>query len=65
MGQVHYGQEALKIEAQCYFSTFYQEPRTNTIVDKVASTSLFTRMVSEEEVIQLEKPVTKEEIWMF
>jgi len=32
-GQAHYGHDAIKIEAQRYFSTFYQESRINTIVD--------------------------------
>jgi hypothetical protein len=33
-GLAHYGQDAIKIEAQRYFSTFYQESRINTIEDQ-------------------------------
>jgi hypothetical protein len=61
-GQVHYGQDAIKMEAQRYFSSFYKESSINTIEEQVAMVGLFPRMVNEEEVMLLEKPVSKEEV---
>ena len=50
------------MEPQRYFSSFYKESSINMIEEQVASVGLFPRMVNEEEVILLEKHVSKEEV---
>jgi hypothetical protein len=60
--QVHHGQEAIKMEAKRFFSSFYQESTQNSIVDQVESVRLYPRLVSDEDIIILEKVVTKEEV---
>jgi hypothetical protein len=61
-GKIHHGQEAIKTEAKHFFRSFYQESVENMIVDQVEAVRLYPRMVMDEEVQNLEKPVTKEEV---
>jgi hypothetical protein len=60
--QVHFGQEAIKVEVLRFFRSFYQDSTLNTIEDQIATVRLYPRMVFEEEVILLEKPCTTEEV---
>jgi hypothetical protein len=41
LGQVHYGQDEIKMEAQRYFSSFYKESNINSIEEQVAMAGLF------------------------
>jgi len=50
------------MEAQRYFSTLYKESSINKIEEDVESVGLFPQMVNVEEVILLEKYVSKEEV---
>jgi hypothetical protein len=59
---VHTGQEALKEEASRFFNTFFQDTGQNTIEDQIATVRLYPRLVTEEEVINLEKPCSSEEL---
>jgi hypothetical protein len=61
-GMVHTGQEALKKEATIFFNSFFEDTGQNTIEDQVATIRLYPRLVTEEDVISLEKPCTREEI---
>jgi hypothetical protein len=61
-GQDPFDKEAIKDEAINYFKSFYQDTGTNNIGDQVATVRLFPRMVMEEEVLNLEKPCSREEI---
>jgi hypothetical protein len=44
-----------------HFSSFYKDSH-NSIVDQIASVRLYPRLVTEEEVLLLEKPCMKEEV---
>jgi hypothetical protein len=61
-GNVHQGHEALKGEAKRFFSSFYQEPAENLIVDQVETVRLYPRLVSDEELASLEKLVSEKEV---
>jgi hypothetical protein len=57
----HSGQEDIKKEVVRHFNNFYKESN-NSIVDQIATVRLYPRMTTEEEVLRLEIPCTKEEI---
>jgi hypothetical protein len=61
-GMFHTCQEAFKEEASRFFNTFFQYTGQNTIEDQIAMIRLYPKLVTEEEVINLEKPCSREEL---
>jgi hypothetical protein len=57
------GQENLITEAHSFYKISYQDSGHTNYIDQAAITSHFPRLVSEEEVAQLFRACTKDEIW--
>jgi len=55
-------QGAIMAEAISYYKKFYKAPSIVNIIDQVKVTSLFPKMVSDEEMGPLYSPVTLEEL---
>jgi hypothetical protein len=62
-GGIHMGQQAIKNEAIKYFKTFFRDTGHNSIVDQINSVRLFPSFVREDELLLLEKVVSKDEIY--
>jgi len=56
------GQEDLKKAVTHYFNFFYKERLTSCTMEKLEVTNLFKKMIQNEDLISLLKPVTTEEI---
>jgi hypothetical protein len=57
------GQENLITEAHRFFKSSYSDSGLTNYIDQAAITGHFPRLVSEEEVAQLSRACTKDEIW--
>jgi hypothetical protein len=61
-GRVHQSTEAIKTTTFTHFKAFYQEANASNINVQIETTSLFPKMVSDEEARVLETPCSLEEI---
>jgi hypothetical protein len=61
-GEIISGQQAIKEEAVCYFKIFYKAKENSNVSELVRLSSLYPKMVTEDEAELLFKPVTLEEL---
>jgi hypothetical protein len=56
---LHHGKKALNTEAKIYFSSLFKEATENKIFEQFESLRLYPRIVTEEYLEVLEKPVSE------
>jgi hypothetical protein len=61
-GNLHHSQKDIKTMAYNHFKSFFQVAYAPSLASQIETTSLFPKMVSNEEALALESPCSKEEL---